>query len=129
MGEKPNEQIIAMLAQDADGYTWVAATTGANEAAGYQLATGDAVMPIGGFMGGDPSPTLAQFQQYVEDGRIHYYIEGRGPRVPGGGDGHDAAQQQRPTTEADKIREWVMQNFTATTVDGVTYYDLVTPAT
>ncbi|HZQ30163.1 MAG TPA: glycosyltransferase family 39 protein, partial [Mycobacterium sp.] len=68
-GQKPSEKILQMLSQDANAYTWVAATNGANEAAGYQLGTGDAVMSIGGFMGGDPSPTLAQFQQYVANGR------------------------------------------------------------
>ena len=33
-------------------------------------------MPIGGFNGSDPSPTLEQFQQYVANGEIHYYIAG-----------------------------------------------------
>ena len=50
-------------------YTWVAAAVGSNNAAGYQLATGEPVMAIGGFNGTDPSPTLAQFQQYVADGQ------------------------------------------------------------
>ncbi len=128
MGEKPSGRIVQMLSQDAGAYTWVAATNGANDAAGYQLATGDAVMPVGGFMGGDPSPTLAQFQQYVADGRIHYYIEGRGPGMPSGGGNPDAAQHGRPDTEGDKIAAWVKQKFTSTTIDGVTYYDLTAPA-
>ena len=29
------------------------------------------MMPIGGFNGSDPSPTLEQFQQYVAEGKIH----------------------------------------------------------
>ena len=93
--------------------------TGANQAAGYQLATGDAVMPIGGFMGGDPSPTLARFQQDVADGQIHYYIEGPGPDTP--------PERQAPGTQADQIGTWVKQHFTANTVDGVTFYDLTAP--
>ena len=36
------------------------------------------VMAIGGFNGSDPSPTLAQFQQYVADGKVHYFIGGGG---------------------------------------------------
>jgi 4-amino-4-deoxy-L-arabinose transferase-like glycosyltransferase len=119
MGEPPSAQIVQMLSQNADYYTWVAATTGANQAAGYQLATGDAVMPIGGFMGGDPSPTLAHFQQDVADGRIHYYIEGRGPDTP--------PERRAPDTQADQIATWVRQHFAANTVDGVTYYDLTAP--
>ena len=58
---------------------------GANSAAGYQLASGEPVMALGGFNGSDPSPTLAQFQDYVADGEIHYFISGGGGL--GGGPG------------------------------------------
>ena len=37
-------------------YTWAAAAVGSNEAAGYQLASGEPVMAIGGFNGTDPAP-------------------------------------------------------------------------
>ena len=36
---------------------------------GYQLATDEPVMAIGGFNGTDPTPTLAQFEQYVRAGQ------------------------------------------------------------
>ena len=72
-------------------------------------------MPIGGFNGSDPSPTLAQFQQYVAEGRIHYFIGGGG-MGPGDSGGSGA-----------QISEWVAQNFAATTVDGATMYDLTAP--
>ena len=72
----PSAAIQALLNSDASSYTWVAATVGANHAAGYQLATGHAVMAIGGFNGTDPSPTLAQFKAYVAAGKIHYFIPG-----------------------------------------------------
>ena len=45
-------------------------------------------MAIGGFNGTDPTPTLAQFEQYVRAGEIHYFIAGGavpGGAVPGGG--------------------------------------------
>ena len=35
-------------------------------------------MSIGGFNGTDPSPTLAQFQAYVAQHKIHYFIAGGG---------------------------------------------------
>ena len=35
-------------------------------------------MAIGGFNGSDPAPTLAQFQDVVADGEIHYFIAGGG---------------------------------------------------
>ena len=74
-------------------YTWVAATVGSNNAAGYQLATGEPVMAIGGFNGSDPSPTLAQFQQYVAEGKIHYFIAGGGGF--GGPDGRQPTARSR----------------------------------
>ena len=58
-GSTPTPSWSALLEPDADRYTWVAAAIGSNQAAGYQLATGEPVMAIGGFNGSDPSPTLA----------------------------------------------------------------------
>ncbi len=117
MGSKAGPEITALLLRDADRYTWVAATVGANSAAGYQLATEKPVMPIGGFNGTDPSPTLAQFQQYVRDGRIHYFLAESGGGFGGfGGSG-----------TASEIRSWVEKTFSSRIVDGVTVYDLTAP--
>ena len=111
-GSTPTAEVTALLQADADSYTWVAAAIGANNASGYQLASEEPVMAIGGFNGSDPSPTLAQFQQYVADGEIHYLISSGGT---GGGPGGNGSSE---------ISQWVEDNFTATTVDGVTLYDL-----
>jgi 4-amino-4-deoxy-L-arabinose transferase-like glycosyltransferase len=108
--------VVELLTSDADSYRWVAATTGSQGAAGFQLATGRPVMAIGGFGGGDPSPTLDQFQAYVAEGQIHYYLSG-GNRGGGGGPGGNDGS-------AAQIATWVAANFTAITVDGVTLYDL-----
>ncbi|MFG3602984.1 ArnT family glycosyltransferase [Micromonospora chersina] len=109
---EPSAELKALLEADADDYTWVAATVGSNNASGYQLATREPVLPIGGFNGSDPSPTLAQFQRYVAEGRIHYFIGGGGFRANGG------------SNASAEIAGWVAENFTAQTVDGVTVYDL-----
>jgi len=58
----PSPALVKLLQADASKYRWVAAAVGANSAAGVQLATGDAIMAIGGFNGTDPTPTLAQFE-------------------------------------------------------------------
>ncbi|WP_030752381.1 glycosyltransferase family 39 protein [Streptomyces griseus] len=100
----------AKLLQDADAYTWAAAAIGAQNAASYQLATEKPVMAIGGFNGSDPSPTLARFQRYVAEGKVHYFIGGGGM---GGGMGGGS-----------EITAWVQENFTSTTVGGTTFYDL-----
>lgn len=111
----PSSQLTKLLQADADQYDWVAATTGAQSAAGYQLAADEAVMPIGGFNGSDASPTLAQFKAWVAAGRVHYYIASGGGM---GGGGMGGSQN------ASAIASWVSSTFTATTVDGVTLYDL-----
>jgi hypothetical protein len=76
-------------------------------------------MAIGGFNGSDPSPTLAEFRAYVESGQIHYFIAG-GSGIGGGiGGGMGGG-----SGTASQITSWVEANFEATTVGGVTVYDL-----
>jgi 4-amino-4-deoxy-L-arabinose transferase-like glycosyltransferase len=122
-GSTPGKQLTAALSADASHYSWIAATTGSNTASGYQLATGDPVMAIGGFNGTDPTPSLAQFEQYVAEGRIHYYISGGGF----GGGGFGAGQGDSGASDASKISSWVTSHFTAESVDGVTLYNLTAP--
>jgi 4-amino-4-deoxy-L-arabinose transferase-like glycosyltransferase len=116
-GSTPSAELVALLQADAGSYRWVAATVGANNAAGYQLASEQSVMPIGGFNGSDPSPTLAQFQANVAAGEIHYFIGGGGFGANGG------------SNVSSEIASWVAANFTAQTVGGVTVYDLTAPST
>jgi hypothetical protein len=75
-------------------------------------------MAIGGFNGSDPSPTLAQFQQYVAKGKIHYFIGGG---FGGGGRGRAGSGGSNYSSQ---IAEWVAATFTSQTVDGVTLYDM-----
>ncbi|MFT3861892.1 ArnT family glycosyltransferase [Micropruina sp.] len=112
-GASVSSELVALLTANASDFTWVAATTGAQNAASYQLASGYPVMAIGGFNGSDPSPTLEQFQAYVAAGKIHYFI--------GGG---NFGGQNGGSNTASQIATWVQQNFTATTVGGTTVYDL-----
>jgi 4-amino-4-deoxy-L-arabinose transferase-like glycosyltransferase len=102
-----------LLQTDASKYTWVAASIGSQNAASYQLATGDPVMAIGGFNGTDPSPTLAQFKKYVADGKIHYFISGST------GMGGSSS-----TGSSSQITSWVEKNYKKVTVGSATFYDL-----
>lgn len=113
----PSTEVIAALSADAGSYTWVAAAVGSQNAAGLQLGTQLPVMSIGGFNGSDPSPTLEQFQQYVEDGRVHYFAAGDGRGAAAGGSG-----------SGSRISAWVSEHFTKVTIDGSTFYDLTSPA-
>lgn len=118
-GGSASEAIVEMLIQNASGYRWAAATTGSQNAASYQLASELPVMAIGGFNGSDPAPTLEEFKSYVAQGLIRYYISGGGM----------GGSQMGGSDAASEIAEWVAENFTATTVDGVTIYDLSSGAT
>ncbi|WP_225826740.1 glycosyltransferase family 39 protein [Streptomyces naphthomycinicus] len=115
-GASVSAEARKLLETDASRYTWVAASVGSQNAAGYQLATGDPVMAIGGFNGTDPSPTLARFQEYVTEGKIHYFIAGGG--FGGGGDSGTASQ----------ITSWVESNFKKVTAGSATFYDLTQKA-
>jgi 4-amino-4-deoxy-L-arabinose transferase-like glycosyltransferase len=106
--------LVKLLEQDASRYKWVAATEGSEEAAPLELATGDAVMAIGGFNGTDPWPTLAAFEKLVAAGEVHYYV-GEDSESFGGGQG------------SSSIAAWVAAHFTKQTVGGQTVYDLTKP--
>ncbi|MGK3091165.1 ArnT family glycosyltransferase [Streptomyces sp. WAC01490] len=143
-GASVSTEAKALLEKDADAYTWTAAAVGAQNAASYQLATGDPVMAIGGFNGSDPSPTLAQFKKYVAEGKIHYFVSGGiggggmggggmeggagmggggmgGGGIGGGGIGGGG------TGTSSQISSWVTENFTEVTVGSATFYDLTQP--
>jgi 4-amino-4-deoxy-L-arabinose transferase-like glycosyltransferase len=103
-----------LLEQDASSYKWVAATVGSEAAAPLELATGDAVVAIGGFNGTDPWPTLTAFEALVAKHEIHYYV-GADSQSFGGGQVSSA------------ITKWVAAHFTKETVGGETIYNLTEP--
>jgi 4-amino-4-deoxy-L-arabinose transferase-like glycosyltransferase len=105
-GESTSSELAALLS--STDTEWAAATTGGTAAANLELASGKSVIAIGGWSGSDPAPTLAEFQQYVAEGRIAYYVAGGG--MGGGGN--------------SEIAQWVAANYTATTVGNTTVYDL-----
>jgi hypothetical protein len=82
-------------------------------------------MAIGGFNGTDPAPSLAQFEKYVSEGKIHYFITGSRGLGFGGFGGTSGGSSD----VASQISTWVESHFTAQTVDGTTLYSLTAPAT
>ncbi len=120
-GSTPSSATTNALTADAGDYTWMAATISANQASGYQLATGRPVMAIGGFNGTDPAPTLAEFQQMVAAKKIHWFI--------GGGSGPGGRGGNQGSSSSSSISSWVAGNFRSTTAGGTTIYDLTSPLT
>jgi len=96
--------MIAYLEAHRDGATWLVAVQGSTTAASIILETGGLpVMAMGGFRGTDPAPTLAQFEQYVKEGKLHYVVAGGGGFGGGFGGGGGTAS----------VTSWVEQNCSA----------------
>ncbi|MEJ2860889.1 ArnT family glycosyltransferase [Actinomycetospora flava] len=130
--QTPSPQLVALL--QGAGTRWAAATVGAMNQASLQLHSGVPVMAMGGFMGSDPAPTLAEFQSYVASGQVRYYVEGDGPGAggPGGMPGAPAGDTGRgggsfARGTSGEIRTWIESNFTPIDVGGRTVYDLGAP--
>ena len=99
---------------------WSAIVSGASQAASLELATNTNVIALGGWNGGDPYPTLAQFQDMVAKGEIGYFIEGGAGGMGGGmGGGGFGARGGNSAVTA-----WVQANFQAQTVGTSTVYQL-----
>jgi hypothetical protein len=111
-----NPEVNAMLR--ATTTKWSAAINRSGAASGLELSTDTAVMAIGGFTGSDPAPTLAQFQTYVADQQITYYILPEPKNKEHGFFGNNSHTD---------ISDWVKANFTSTKVGSDTVYDLRAP--
>lgn len=112
----PGPALVRALRTDAAHYEWAAAAVGGDRVANDQLASGQPIMELGGFHGTLPLPTLARFERYVRQGRIHYFVPA--PK------NEDAMLRG---TEAARISRWVAGHFRADLVDGQVLYDLGRP--
>ena len=109
-GETSSAELTALL--QSSGAKWSAIVSGATQAASLELASGTSVIALGGWNGGDPYPTLAQFQAMVDRGEIGYFISG-GMGGMGGGRGGNS-----------EVATWVAANYQAQTVGNATVYKL-----
>lgn len=109
-----NPELDALL--KASGTKWSAAINRSSPAASLELATQTPVIAIGGFGGSDPAPTLQQFQSYVADHEVSYYIVADNT-------GHGGANVH------SDIADWVSAHFSPIKVGSDTVYNLTTPAT
>jgi hypothetical protein len=110
-----DDTALADLVKGVDN-RWAAAGIGSMTVSRLELQTGASLMAIGGFAGGDPSPTLAQFQQRVADGQVRYFNASDRGGPPGHRDG-----------SAAEISAWVEKTFTKLDVGGTAVYDLESP--
>jgi hypothetical protein len=106
-----------------DGASYLMAVSSWSDASPYIIATGQEVMPMGGFSGTVPSPTLARVQKLVSTGQLRFFMldstndtggrAGRG--FTAGGFGGGASDNSTVTA----IESWVKS--TCTTVPAKDY--------
>ena len=99
--------LLTYLRTHQGGSAYLAATFGAQAAATLIIASdGGSFLPIGGFNGGDPVPTLDRFEQLVADGSLRYVIVSS--EGPGFGGGVGGLGGQGGTSS--EILQWVEQH-------------------
>ena len=111
-GATADTALVDYLVANRGSAAWIVAVSGSGTAASIELSSGEPVMAMGGFNGGDPAPTLEQLQAYVASGQLRYILLGG----QGGG----------PNDSASAITSWVTANGTAVEYGGSggTLYDL-----
>jgi len=67
-------QLLNYLAANRSGEKYLLATNTANQAAPFIIATGEPVMAMGGFSGGDNILTVDQLAQKVAAGEVRYFL-------------------------------------------------------
>jgi len=115
-GQVPKTAILDKLTA-AHTCLWSAATTASQTAARLQLGANRPVMPLGGFAGSDPSPSLQAFKDHVWSGEICYFL----PQ-------DEFLNTQAKDGTVSEISAWVKGYFASEMVDGQQIYDLSKPA-
>lgn len=113
LGDIPEPKILNALSSRSAGETWATAIVGSESAANYQLALGLPVLPVGGFDGTDPYPTLEQFKKFVADKKVGSMVIQNVPPLTLEGQGESA-----------RVLEWVRTTFTKQQIGDTEYYDL-----
>ena len=87
------QQLYRYVSAHRDGAGYLLAVQSWTEASAYILATGQEVMPMGGFSGSVPEPTLARVRQLVETGQLRFFLLGGTGAGPGRGGADGTAAQ------------------------------------
>lgn len=109
---------------------WAAAVPRTSTASVIELAARVPVMGVGGFSH-DPAPTLSQFEKYVADKDIGYYLVPESTSAYGQVADEASSTHGHRTRGADtdgsvtaEIQQWVQAHFRGTVIGDYTVYDL-----
>ncbi|MFH5878351.1 ArnT family glycosyltransferase [Arthrobacter sp. NA-172] len=112
-GDVPSPGVLERIKASPVSQRWPAAVVGSETAANYQLDSSKAILPLGGFDGTDPFPTLEQFQSMVRSGNVGSLVVQNLPPLASEGKGESA-----------RIVHWVESNFSPEVIDGASFYRL-----
>jgi hypothetical protein len=83
-GRTVDAGLVSYLRSNQGSATYLVAVEGSQQAAPLIIATGQPVIAMGGFSGGDPAPTAAQLATLVSQGKVRYVLLGGGRGGPAG---------------------------------------------
>jgi 4-amino-4-deoxy-L-arabinose transferase-like glycosyltransferase len=110
--------VVDYLLANQGSARWIVAVDGSQAAAAIQLAAEQPVMSMGGFTGGDPTPTVAQLRAYVTAGELRYVLFGNGGGGPDGAGGFGGPGGRAGPGGSSGVSAWVTRTCTAVTVAG-----------
>jgi 4-amino-4-deoxy-L-arabinose transferase-like glycosyltransferase len=105
--------LISYLKANRGTAKYLVAVFGAQAAAPIITATGENVLPIGGFDGSDPAPTLEAFKNMVASGEVKYVLSGGSSAMGGFGGGMNSVGST--DSVSSQIQSWVTAHFIADT--------------
>ncbi len=73
-GAQSHATVVTYLQAHRGKAKYLLVTFGAQAAASYITETGENILPIGGFNGNDPAPTLVAFRKLVAEGQVKYVL-------------------------------------------------------
>ena len=97
--QSADKSLIQYLEQNRLGSKFLLATFGGMSAAPYITATGQDVLPIGGFDGADPTPSLTTFKSLVQSADVKFVLT-------------SSANNQGSSPTTAEIENWVTTNCT-----------------
>ena len=124
--------LISYLTAHRQGAKYLVAVFGTMTAAPYITATGENIVPIGGFDGSDPSPTLEQIKKWVASGDLRFVMVGGGmggfgAGAPSGRSGGMGAMNGSGTSVGSSnttaIQDWVTSKCKLSSYSGGSLYE------
>ena len=115
-GASVGSALVKYLEAHQGAARYMVAAVGSNTAGAIALESGRNVIDMGGFMGADPAPTLAQVEHLIDTGQLHYILLGGQGGGPGGGAGVGAGGHRASSTAVETRDKWIESHGTAVDV-------------